>query len=67
MKPQSPCLECEEREIGCHAQCEKYEEYRSELEAWKQTVKAKKEEGAEASKFRQATFVKLEKTRGRKV
>lgn len=67
MKPQSPCLECEERIIGCHAACEKYEEYRSELEEWKKTVRAKKQEGAEASKFRQATFVKLEKIRGRKV
>lgn len=67
MKPQSPCLECEEREIGCHAQCEKYAEYRSGLEAWKQTVKANKQEGAEATKFRQATFVKWEKIRGRKV
>lgn len=67
MKPQSPCLECEERIIGCHAACEKYEQYRSELEEWKKTVRAKKQEGAEASKFRQATFVKLEKIRGRKV
>ena len=23
----SPCYKCEERHVGCHGQCEKYQEY----------------------------------------
>ena len=26
-KPKAPCLNCEKREVGCHAICEKYQEF----------------------------------------
>lgn len=27
MRTESPCFECSERAVGCHAQCEKYKKY----------------------------------------
>ena len=26
-KVKSPCYKCEDREVGCHGKCEKYQEY----------------------------------------
>jgi hypothetical protein len=30
MAPKAPCKGCEDREIGCHDRCEKYQEYRQQ-------------------------------------
>ena len=27
----SPCKDCEERHVGCHSKCEKYAEFRKEV------------------------------------
>lgn len=32
MRPKPPCLNCEDRQIGCHAVCEKYIQFRKELD-----------------------------------
>jgi hypothetical protein len=29
----SPCYKCSDRSVGCHAECEKYKKYRTEVEA----------------------------------
>ena len=29
----SPCKDCADRQVGCHAKCEKYLAYRTELDA----------------------------------
>lgn len=34
----TPCMGCKERTVGCHAKCEKYAQYRVELEAEKSTA-----------------------------
>ena len=64
MKPQSPCRECEKRVVGCHAGCEKYAGYCKELELWKQTVRAAKEEGSEADAFRHKTYQLIQRIGG---
>lgn len=28
----NPCKDCTERYVGCHSECEKYAEYRSQIE-----------------------------------
>jgi len=28
----SPCLKCEDRELGCHDRCEKYKAFKDELQ-----------------------------------
>ena len=33
-----PCYNCPDREMGCHGRCERYKEYRAEVDA----IKAKK-------------------------
>lgn len=46
MMPASPCKGCEERHLHCHAGCERYTEYRSQLEKSKAERHAKVEENA---------------------
>jgi len=31
----SPCLKCEDRELGCHDKCESYKEFRAKLQDMK--------------------------------
>lgn len=52
MKPQSPCKNCEEREVGCHSACERYALYCAVLEDWKETVRKEQTDGAEADTYR---------------
>lgn len=33
-KPESPCQYCEDRYRLCHSYCERYKEYRRELDKW---------------------------------
>lgn len=33
-KPQSTCRDCKDRYVGCHSKCERYIEYRKELEMY---------------------------------
>lgn len=37
-KPDGPCHECEEREIGCHASCERYADYQKKMLEFNHTV-----------------------------
>ena len=44
MKPQSPCLDCEKRVIGCHDKCELYRKYRDRIDKWSEKVNNNKGE-----------------------
>lgn len=48
----SPCKDCPERFVGCHSSCEKYKQYRSELDAFKAIRAADKDERAFASEIK---------------
>ena len=50
----SPCKDCPERFIGCHSSCEKYRQYRSELDEIKAKRAADKDERAFASEIKGA-------------
>lgn len=39
-----PCYQCQERQIGCHAKCERYAEYRAKVDAL--NAKARRERPA---------------------
>lgn len=41
-RPKAPCKGCEDREIGCHAWCKKYQEYRQEMDAYNLLVRKNK-------------------------
>ena len=34
-KPDSPCKDCSERFLKCHASCQKYIDFQKELSEWK--------------------------------
>ena len=38
MKPTPPCLDCPDRQIGCHAVCEAYKAFRSALDGYNETA-----------------------------
>lgn len=40
----APCKECGEREVGCHAICERYKEWTDTNEAEKEELRRKKRE-----------------------
>ena len=40
-KPQTCCKDCAERTIGCHGACERYENYRKEVDAYNAMVRQK--------------------------
>lgn len=51
MLPTNPCKDCEEREVGCHGKCEKYQAYRSDLDQVKQVIRTQKETEAVADGY----------------
>ncbi len=34
MEPKAPCKDCQERELGCHDRCEKYQAFRVERQEY---------------------------------
>lgn len=44
MRTKSPCLGCESRELGCHAYCEDYQDFKSENETVNNQIRKKKEQ-----------------------
>lgn len=41
-EPQAPCLFCDEKQVGCHIECVKYNTYKKEHHKWSEIVKAEK-------------------------
>ena len=37
----APCLNCEDRTITCHSECEKYKDYTKQLAAYKEKEREK--------------------------
>jgi len=37
-KPVNPCYKCEDRVVGCHAECEKYISYRKEQDIYGRAI-----------------------------
>ena len=38
-KPESKCLDCKDRKAGCHSACEKYKEYRHQVDLYHKYLK----------------------------
>lgn len=39
----SPCMNCEDRHVGCHSECEKYRQYKGVVhDNWKRSFKQEK-------------------------
>ena len=39
-----PCLNCENRKMGCHSSCKKYAEFKRNIDEKKKLVRSQKEE-----------------------
>ena len=39
-----PCLNCENRKLGCHSSCEKYAEFKRNIDENKKLIRSQKEE-----------------------
>ena len=37
-KPQSPCLNCENRQINCHSNCKAYKQFKHKLDIYNKEV-----------------------------
>lgn len=37
-KPQSPCLNCENRQINCHSGCKQYKQFRYKVDMYNKEV-----------------------------
>ena len=44
MNIKSPCLKCDNRNVGCHCECEKYIEYKKKLKIQSDTMYQSKSE-----------------------
>lgn len=60
-EPLSPCKDCNNRFLGCHSSCERYLDYKSEHDKFKQKVFAAKEEDWALNEVEQKRFEKWEK------
>lgn len=60
MRYTPPCKGCEDRIIGCHAVCEKYQDFRKKLDDLKQIVFKGKEQD-----FIRDSYIAEKKARGK--
>lgn len=44
IKPQAPCYQCAERELNCHSQCDKYNEFKENLDIYKFNANQERED-----------------------
>ena len=60
-KAKSPCLNCIDREIGCHSRCDRYKQFRNEIDDEKQVVR-----DCKAQHNAHMAFLKQQRERHRK-
>lgn len=42
MVAKAPCKNCEDRQLGCHSQCERYKKFKEESQAEKENIEKQK-------------------------
>ena len=65
MKIVCPCRHCEERQVGCHSNCEKYATYCRENAIRNSTIKGAKAEAAEMREYVIRAIHRHRKTKGK--
>ena len=59
----APCIECEHRHMGCHADCIVYKDWRKEHEAVRQTIYKAKQRESSYINYENDTARRLQKYR----
>lgn len=54
-KPQAPCMNCERRYVGCHAECEDYKEFRKLADKMSEEFRKKKNKHLDITMFQKGS------------
>ena len=63
---ESPCLGCEDRELGCHSSCEKYIEYQRVREEQKKIIRDQKLSEAQFISYKRDCVKRMNTRKGEK-
>lgn len=61
IKPKSPCYGCEERDAGCHSKCEKYADWKKEIDVQRESERTLR--NMDRRDFRQEIFTSSKKNK----
>ena len=61
IKAKPPCINCNDRATSCHGKCDKYKNYRTELEDEKRIIKKNKDQFSEIIGFKAVNKAKYAK------
>lgn len=61
--PASPCMNCPDRQAGCHGACERYKSYRTDLDAHKQEQRGLRAGTKDADGYGIARHARMKKRR----
>ena len=57
----SPCLDCNKREVGCHGKCQEYIDFKAKRLEESKKYRDYMSDGAEADKIRRENEIKMKK------
>lgn len=63
----APCKDCIDRHMNCHSECNKYKEWKQELDVVKEQVLVKRIAEAEAAKRRNEAIARMRKSRVKRI
>ena len=66
-KTKAPCVDCNERQVGCHAKCPKYIDWRSEYQQRKKAINEHSRKIADVESYEVSQKHKVKKTKGREI
>ena len=64
-RPESPCFECPAREPGCHSRCEKYIEFREDLDLFNALCREQAKESSSVKGYEADKKQKMRKKYGK--
>ena len=63
----APCTDCKDRQIGCHAKCSKYIDWKSEYNHRKMAINDYSRKIADVESYQVSQQQKFKRTKGREV
>ena len=63
----APCVDCNERQVGCHAKCTKYIDWKFEYQQRKKAINDHVRKVADVESYEVIQRHKVKKTKGREI
>ena len=63
----APCVDCDDRQVGCHARCTKYIDWKSEYQQIKKAINEHSRKIADVESYEVIQRQKVKRTKGREV